>query len=114
MATMEMTFEQKLAQEIQNSVLKKVRDGNLLDVDWQNRVKIPADKIRQVYANVNWDHVLDSVKSQIEAMIAEKIIHSLATELATDVKQIMCNKELREDLRATLRQMIRDGMKNVS
>lgn len=110
MALMADSFEALLIKEIQSSVLKAVRDRNLIDISYSERPKLPTDRIRQLYANVDWDRVMDLAKSSVEEAIADKFLHSLATELATDIKQIMCNKELREDLRSVLRQKIRDGV----
>lgn len=109
-----LTFEQKMLQAIEHTVIDKLRKGEWLNVDYHNRINMDAATLRKAYEQVDMIRVFSLVRSQIEQQIADKIIASMATELATDVKQIMCNKELREDLRATLRQRMRESIESVT
>lgn len=108
------SFEKSIVKAVQESIIKKLSSDSLFEINYQDRVKIGSDKIREVYSSVDWNKIMGIVREKIELHIADKIINNLATELGTDIKQIMCNTELREDIRATLREKIRNSVNNVS
>lgn len=108
------SFEKSVVKAVQGSIIKKLSDDSLFEINYNDRVKIGSDKIREVYSLVDWNKIMGIVREKIELHIADKIVNNLATELGTDIKQIMCNTELREDLRATLRGKIRDSVQAVS
>jgi len=102
-----MSFAEKLTQAMEDAVVKQVRDGQWIGVEYSARPKIDAPTLREVYESVDMERVKARVVEQVEGHIADKILHSMATEVATDVKQILSNKELREDVRAIIREKIR-------
>lgn len=106
----EMTFEQQLTEAVQQSVLKMVRNGDLVLPEYSARAKIPPAKVQELYDAVDWGRVREKVLAEIESAVADKILNAMATEMATDVKQILSNKELREEVRG----FIRAGVKRVA
>lgn len=102
-------FEQQLINAVHESVIKMVRDGQLIAPDYANRPKVPAAKVHEIYEAINWDNVRAKVMDKVEDRCADHILNSMATEIATDVKQVLSNKELREEVRA----FVRAGIKRV-
>lgn len=105
-----MTFDQQLQEAVQHSVLKMVRDGNLVVPDYAARAHVPAAKVQELYNAVDWSRVRELVLADVERAVADKILNAMATEMATDIKQILSNKELREEVRS----FIRAGIRRVS
>lgn len=112
--TVPMTFDEKVQQAVQHTVIDFIRKGDWMKLDYNARVNVDTAWLREMHARVSMDSVMKLVKSQVEQRIADGIINAMTTEIATDVKSIMCNKELREDLRATLRAKIREAQAAVS
>lgn len=104
-----MTFDEQVLQSVQEAVLKLLRSGSWLTVDYHNQIKLPPDLIRSVYASIDMDRVKVLVKEQCEERLADAVYNSLATEVATDAKKILSNTELREDCRAYLRTKMREA-----
>lgn len=100
---MTQTFEQQLTEAVQQSVLKMVRDGNLVVPDYAARAKVPAAKVQELYDSVDWNRVRAIVIERVEERCADSILNSMATEMATDIKQVLSNKELREEVRSFIR-----------
>ena len=105
-----MTFEQQLAEAVQQSVLKMVRDGSLVIPDYASRAKVPHAKVQELYDSVDWVRVKELCLARVEERCADHLLNAMATEMATDVKQVLSNKELREEVRA----FIRAGVKRVA
>jgi hypothetical protein len=103
------SFEQQLTEAVQQSVLKMIRDGNLIAPDYSSRPKVPPHKLQEVYDNIDWGRVRSLVMERVEERCADHLLNSMATEIATDVKQVLSNKELREEVRS----FIRAGIKRV-
>jgi hypothetical protein len=99
----ELTFEQQLTQAVQQSVLKMIREGNLVVPDYAARAKVPAAKVQELYDSVDWDRVRAIVIERVEERCADSILNNMATEMATDIKQVLSNKELREEVRSFIR-----------
>ena len=107
MMSEQQTFEQEIQQAVQQSVLKMVREGQLVVPDYAARAKVPAAKVQELYDSVDWANVRRLVIAEVERAVADKILNQMATEMATDVKQILSNKELREEVRGFIRAGIR-------
>jgi hypothetical protein len=106
---MDKTFEQQLTEAVQQSVLKMVRDGNLVVPDYAARAKVPPAKVQELYDSIDWNRVRAVVMDRIEERCADSVLNNMATEMATDIKQVLSNKELREEVRS----FIRAGIKRV-
>jgi hypothetical protein len=100
-------FTKDLVAAVQQSVLKMVREGNLVLPDYAARAKVPAAKVQELYDSVDWNRVRALVIAEVEQAVADKILNAMATEMATDIKQILSNKELREEVRGFIRAGIR-------
>lgn len=103
-----MSFDEDIQQAVRDSLVKLIRSGDWLKLDYSAKLPIDAAFLRRVQNSVNLDNVLAKLTENIEARIADAIFNAMATEIATDVKKIMSNTELREDMRAVLRAKIRD------
>jgi hypothetical protein len=107
-------FTDRLADQIQRSVLKKIGSGEWLQIAYGDRVDIDVGLLKDVYASLDMERVKEILADKLHNHIADKILNSIATEIATDVKQILSQKELREDVRATLREKVREVVESLS
>ena len=103
-----MSFDEDIQQAVRDSLVKLIRSGDWLKLDYSAKLPIDATFLRRVQNSVNLDNVLAKLTENIESRIADAIFNAMATEIATDVKKIMSNTELREDVRAVLRAKIRN------
>jgi uncharacterized membrane protein YheB (UPF0754 family) len=103
-----MSFDEDIQQAVRDSLVKMIRSGDWLKLDYSAKLPIDTAFLRRVQNSVNLDNVLAKLTDQIESRIAEAIFNAMATEIATDVKKILSNMELREDVRAILRAKIRN------
>lgn len=103
------SFEQQMVQAVQSTVIKALRDGNWLAIEYKDRIRIDPAVLRAVYESVDMERVRNLVKEKVEERIADTMFNALVTEVATDVKQILSNRELREDIRSLLREKIRSA-----
>jgi hypothetical protein len=104
-----MSFDEDIQQAVRDSLVKLIRSGDWLKLDYNAKIPIDTAFLRRVQSTVNLDHVLAKLADKIEDRIADAIFNSMATEIATDIKRIMSNTELREDLRAVLRAKMREA-----
>lgn len=98
------TFEKKIKELAEKSILKMISDGNWVATDYSNRVKIPADFMSDVWAMVDVEKVKKQMAKRLEEELANRVVNNMAAELATDVKQILSVPERRESLRAVARE----------
>lgn len=103
-----MSFDEDIQQAVRDSLVKMIRSGDWLKLDYSAKLPIDTAFLRRIQNSVNLDNVLAKLTDQIESRIAEAIFNAMATEIATDVKKILSNMELREDVRAILRAKIRN------
>jgi hypothetical protein len=88
----------------ERSVIKLLADGSWLQPDYNNRVKVPATFMDEVWRLVDKDRVKRCLAERIEQELADRIVNAMAAEMATDIKQILSVKERREALRAVARE----------
>ena len=100
-------FDKQLQEAVQQSVLKMVRNGDLVLPEYAARAKIPPAKVQELYDAVDWGRVRALVLAEIESAVADKILNAMAAEMATDIKQVLSNKELREEVRGFIRAGVR-------
>lgn len=102
-----MSFDEDIQQAVQHSLVKLIRSGDWLKLDYSAKVPIDTAFLRRVQNSVNLENVLAKLTDKIEDRIADAIFNAMASEIATDVKKIMSNTELREDIRSILRAKMR-------
>ncbi|BAH38846.1 hypothetical protein GAU_1804 [Gemmatimonas aurantiaca T-27] len=101
------TFQEEVTKAVEASVLKQIREGGVVSLPYEQRLKIDGALLREAYANIDRDAIRGRITQIIEERIGDLIWNALATELTNDVKQILSNKELREEVRGVLREQIR-------
>ena len=99
----EITFEDKLRQAIQSNVLKSLAAGEWSKPDYNNRLTIPADLVKQAWELVDVEEIKTQLARRIERELADKLVNHMAAEMATDIKTILSDKDKREALRAIAR-----------
>lgn len=94
----------KLVQAFEESLVKMIREGALLQPDYANRIKIDAAFVKEVYNQIDFNGVMAKLKPMLEERCAELILAAMATEITSDVKQLLSHKERREMLRSIVRE----------
>ncbi len=102
-------FAEQVQQAAEESIVKALKSGEWLRINYGNKVAVTSEQLREVYQGVDMVKVAGILKAKIEKRVADSIFNNLATEVATDVKKIMSNTELREDCRAVIRDKIRQA-----
>lgn len=98
-------FETQVKQLAEKAVLSMfAKAENWLQPDYNNRVKIPASLMAEVWSLVNVEKIKKQMAARLEQELADRIVNHMAAELATDVKQILSVAERREALRAVCRE----------
>ncbi len=92
-------FEQIMIHAIQNSILKGISETKFLDYWHKDRLSIPDDLVKEAFASIDRDKILQVVRESIEEQIAKTIVGQLLTETANDTKKIMSDPELRQQIR---------------
>lgn len=95
----EISFEEKLVQCMQNSMLNYVKNENYLKMDYNNRIALPKEFIEQAWKSIDWAVVMDDVRSEMQKRICNSIIGSMETEIKTDIKNLLSVAGVREKLR---------------
>lgn len=98
-----LTFEQRLIEAVQDSVLKMAREGGLVMPEYSQRAKVPPAQLQALYDAIDWQRVRSLCLAQVEEKCADTMLNAMATEIATDIKQVLSNKELREEVRTFIR-----------
>jgi hypothetical protein len=93
------SVEQTLIDAATESVISLFKRGDLLMPDYHNRVKIPADLVQRIYAQIDHDKVVRIMGDQINEMVATKITNAMVTEITGDVKHVLSHGPTRERLR---------------
>lgn len=109
----EKTFEQRMTEAVQDALVKLVRDGSFIQPQYQNRITIDPQILREIHNSVSLERVKARVQEGVETRMADAILNAMATEFANDVKQILSQRELREDVRAVIRDRIRQAAKEI-
>jgi hypothetical protein len=97
-------IEDALRNAAERSIMKIISDGSWIAPDYNNRVKLPADFMADVWKLVDREKVKRALADRIEEQLAERIVNAIAAELATDIKQILSVTERREAIRALARE----------
>lgn len=97
-------FEEAIRKSAERAVLNIVTSGSWLMPDYKNRVTLPPEFMREVWAMVDTNALRRKIAERIEAELAERMVNHMAAEMATDIKQILSVKERREALRALARE----------
>ena len=97
-------IEDQLKDAAFKSILKLITEGEWVQPDYANRIKLPKDLMDSVWAMVDRDALKRKLAERIESELADRIVNSIAAELATDIKQILGVPERREAIRALARQ----------
>lgn len=102
-------FAEQVQQAAEESIIKALKSGEWLRINYANKVAVTTDQLREVYQGIDMSRVAEILKAKLEQRLADTLFNNLATEVATDVKKIMSNTELREDCRAVIRDKIRQA-----
>jgi hypothetical protein len=106
-------FAEQVQQAAEESIVTALKSGEWLRINYNNKVAVTAEQIREVYQSIDMSKVAEILKAKLEQRLADTLFNALATEVATDVKKIMGNTELREDCRAVIRDKIRQAAKGL-
>ena len=101
-----MSLEEQIKTAAESAVLKHIREGGWIMLDYENRLKLPRGILDEVFKLIDWEAMKIQLKAKIEGELVDRLMNQMATELSTDVKQILCNQERRECLRAVIRENI--------
>jgi len=104
-------IETSLRNAAERSIMKIIADGSWINPDYNNRVKLPADFMADVWKLVDREKVKKFLAEKIEEQLADRIVNAIAAELATDIKQILSVTERREAIRALAREHMTAIMK---
>jgi hypothetical protein len=97
-----MEFKQKLAEAIENSVIKEVQEASFFRFsNWKS--ELPSNILKEAWEMVDYENIKSEMAKIIESTLAEKVINMLAQEISTDLKQLLSNKERREEIRSVAR-----------
>lgn len=97
-------FEDELRQIAEGAILKIISEGSWIQPDYNNRIKVPADFMNEVWALVDKDAIKKQFAKRIESELADRLVNHIAAEMATDIKQILSVQERREAVRSIARQ----------
>ena len=106
-------FEQLLLDTIQRKTLKDVAALTMVEIPYNERFKVPASFLKEVYQSLDLDKIRKRLIENLENEMADKVANKLITEYSNDIKQIMSDKNLREELRFYARDKIKaiaDGL----
>ncbi len=98
------TFEQRIKDAAESSIIKMFANGEWVMPNYQGRVQIPGDFMEDVWRLVDRDKLKRQIAERIESEMADRIVNFIAAEITTDVKQILSVKERREAIRALARE----------
>lgn len=104
-------FEKAVKNAAEKAVLKMISEGSWVAPDYNNRFKMPAQMMADIWALVDQDMLKKKMAARLEEELADRIINMMAAEISTDVKQILSVKERRESLRNLARQHMEGIMK---
>ena len=106
-------FAEQVVQAAEESILKTLKSGEWLRINYAEKVTVTSEQLREVYQSIDMSKVAEILKAKLEQRLADTLFNALATEVATDVKKIMGNTELREDCRAVIRDKIRQAARGL-
>ena len=95
----DMTFEEQIAIEIQNSVLQEIRKNSFLRLQYEQKKVLPEGILDKLWESVNWNEVIETIRPEVQKTICNTVIGAMKTEIKTDVKKLMAISGVREKLR---------------
>ena len=96
------TFEERISQEIQRSVLDEIRKNCFLKLQYQQRQVLPEGIMENLWNSVDWSEVIQQLKPEMEKRICNSILGAMETEIKTDVKKVMSIDGVRQKLRVEI------------
>lgn len=95
-----MTFEEDLIQRLKNNVLNHVSKVDLIQPNYgHDRKPLPKEFLDKVWAEINWNEVIETVRPEIQKRICNAIVGNMETEIKTDIKSLLSVSGVREKLR---------------
>ena len=94
--------EKRIMQAIEDSIVKKIKSGDVLTLNYQERVDY-SPYLKDAYKKVDYERVMKLITENLEEVIAEKVVNKIVTEMGNDIKALMCKAEIREDFKYFLR-----------
>jgi len=94
--------EKKITQAIEDSIIKKIRSGDVLTLNYQERVDY-SPYLKEAYKRIDYNRVMQLITANLEEVIAEKVVNKIITEMGNDIKSLMSRAEIREDFKYFLR-----------
>lgn len=107
MSANETTFGERMIRAVEDAIVKQLRDGAMVSLDYANRVKIDGALVREAYEQIDRDKVRAQITALIENKLADALWNAMATEFATDTKKILSDSDLRAEVRVYMRNQIR-------
>ena len=104
----EMTFEQKLIQAMEQTILKDVQSGKTVSIGYPH-INLSGEMqeiLTECIKQADKEKIKALIKVQLEEIIAKQIVNSMMTEITNDVKKIIGTKQIREDFCYYLRQQM--------
>ena len=93
------TFEQLIEQGIKRSILSTIEKTDYVQRYHADSKPLPKEFLEKVWAQVDWDAVLEQVKPAIHTQICNAVIGNIQTEIKTDVKSLLSVDGVRQKLR---------------
>jgi len=90
------------------SLLKIVQEGGFIQPDYNNRLKVPVEFVKDIWNMVDQERLKKEIALNIERELADRVINQIAAELSSDVKSILSVKERREAIRSVARNHLDD------
>ena len=98
-----MNFEEMIINTVKQSIQRQINTTDFVKIDYQDRVKLPADFLEKAFALVDQDVLLKKLSERLEVELVDRLVNSIAQEMATDIKQVLSVKERREAVRSVVR-----------
>ncbi len=92
-------FENALKTAAEKSILGAITKGDWISIPYNEKAKLPATFMEDVWGLVDSDKIKEELADRIERKLADMIVNHMAAEIATDIKQILSVKERREAVR---------------
>jgi len=101
-----MQLENRLLELMVRQLEQSIYKADLVQINYNDRFKLPADFIAKAWSLVDQDALLKSLSERLEAELVDRLVNQMAAEIATDIKQILSVQERREAVRSVVRDNI--------
>jgi len=92
-------FSDKLMNDVQHAILSQVKNAEYVQIQHSDRRPLPPTFLEDLWAQVDWQAVLDEVKPKMHIRICNSIIGAMEQEVKTDVKKLLSISGVRQKLR---------------